>query len=154
MSKEQQIKNILKDIQNADNDYLMDIDSEINTFLLPMRNLNLVKFKSLGPDTSDPLTTARVIDTLLRHGSLVPQDGRQEAEKLLGRDLPKVDKEWSKKPLKLTISETVSGRTFEAVSSGDIEIGAEETGKSNPLSKGVIEGELGELSEDLWKENN
>lgn len=80
-------------------------DEIINTKILPELGLTLVRFESLGADTSDPEVVAKVLDVLLNHGALLPVDGRQEAEKLLRRELPKVDEDFMKKPLKLSVVE-------------------------------------------------
>lgn len=83
-------------------------DELINTKVMLVLGLALVKYNSLGADTSDPEVVAKVLDVLLKHGSMTPADGRQEAEKLLRRELPKLTAKWLDVPLKLSIAEVAT----------------------------------------------
>lgn len=80
-------------------------DELINTRIMTELGLTLVRFTSLGADTSDPEVAAKIIDILMKHGAMIPLDGRAEAEKLLHTELPKITGEWQKLPLKLSVAE-------------------------------------------------
>lgn len=83
----------------------LHFDELINTKIMLELGLTLVNFESLGADTSDPEVVVKVLDVLMKHGAIMPFDGRQEAEKLLRRELPKVSSEFMDRPLKLTMAE-------------------------------------------------
>lgn len=86
----------------------LHFDEIINTKIMLEIGLTLVRYDSLGADTSDPEVVGKLLDILLKHGSLLPSDGRQEAERLLRRELPKISSEFMEQPLKLTVAEVAT----------------------------------------------
>lgn len=78
-------------------------DSRMDTLMREL-GLHLVRYKSKGPDTSDPVAMSEILDTFLKHGVIVPAETRKEAERILGRNLAPATADWQREPLQLRIA--------------------------------------------------
>lgn len=83
----------------------LHFDELINTNIMLALGITLVRYESLGADTSDPEVVTKVLDVLFKHGAIMPNDGRQEAERLLRRELPKMTEDFMFRPLKMTVAQ-------------------------------------------------
>lgn len=83
----------------------MAFDFIINSRILTDMKIKYWRFETQAPRLDDSADRAKMITEFVKEGILVPDDGRDEAEGILNKDLPEIDEPWMKKPLKLTIAE-------------------------------------------------
>ena len=86
-----------------------EFDSWVNRTILPELNIALWVFRTNGPQSHDQSLMNEVIMGLSKVGTIVPNEARELASDMLGRDLSPIDEDWAKQPLQLTVVETTMG---------------------------------------------
>lgn len=81
-----------------------EFDSWINNLLLPLLDMRMWMFRSLGPQTRDPERVAGIIVELAKVGAVTPNEARELSSDILGRDLGPLNLPWAKQPLQLTLA--------------------------------------------------
>jgi PBSX family phage portal protein len=81
-----------------------DFDFVMNRVILPLLGIRFWLFKSNSPQLTDPQEQGKLIVEMVKEGVLVPAEGRQEAEKVLNRELPKIDAPWTRLPVAMTLA--------------------------------------------------
>lgn len=79
-------------------------DAEINRKILNDMKIRFWEFKSLGPITKDSQIIAKMISDLVKVGVLTPEEARVFAEDVFNMPIDKIDAEWTKQPLALTLA--------------------------------------------------
>jgi PBSX family phage portal protein len=80
-----------------------DFDFEINRTLLRDLGVTLWRFRSLPPHSEN---TIDLLDTItkLAEGVITPEEARPIVSRVLGTDLPKVEADWARLPLRLALA--------------------------------------------------
>jgi len=81
-----------------------EFDSWLNRVLLPMLDIRMWTFRSLGPQTRDPERVAAVILDLAKVGAITPNEARYLSSDILGHELDPLDQPWAKQPIQLTLA--------------------------------------------------
>lgn len=82
-----------------------DFDFAMNRFILPCFGIKYWTFKSNGPRLSDAQSWGEMITKLTTAGILTPEDARElTGKKVLASELPRIEADWVKQPLALTIA--------------------------------------------------
>jgi len=76
----------------------------INKKIMPALGVNLWKFVSNSPDTTDIEQVAKVTDVFAKHAGIVPADVRKVASDALNMELDPIDEPWANQPLPLTLA--------------------------------------------------
>jgi capsid portal protein len=71
----------------------------INRKILPLLDVRFWKFVSRAPRKSDPEAMAKIAESFLKHGVVVPSEMRALAERVLGVDLPNDAADFQRLPL-------------------------------------------------------
>lgn len=79
-------------------DYLM------NRRLLADMGIRFWRFRSQTPVTRDPERMTTMVEKLVRVGVLTPEEGRLLASDIFNRELRKIDDDWTKRPITLTLA--------------------------------------------------
>lgn len=77
------------------------IAGKLNRIFLPELNISKVRLKLKGPDFRDPLEMARAIGSIIRGNGASPNDLRDLAGEILGKDLEEWPEEEYNRPLKV-----------------------------------------------------
>lgn len=91
-----------------------DIDWLINRDILPPIKVKLLKFRSNSPPTRSPEEIAELIKVSAPHGGLLPYEIRSLLGDALNRTLTKIEEEWAKKPMPMTLS-GIGGTTADSL---------------------------------------
>lgn len=80
-----------------------DFDFEVNRTLLRDLGVTLWRFRSLPPHSEN---TIDLLDTItkLAEGVITPEEARPVVSRVLGVDLPKVEADWARLPLRLALA--------------------------------------------------
>jgi PBSX family phage portal protein len=82
-----------------------DFDFAMNRFILPCFGIKYWTFKSNGPRLSDAQSWSDMIVKNTTAGIFTPEDARElTGKKVLGTELPKIEADWVKQPLALSIA--------------------------------------------------
>jgi PBSX family phage portal protein len=81
-----------------------EFDSWLNRVILPMLDIRMWTFRSLGPQTRDPERVAAVILDLAKVGAITPNEARYLSSDILGHELDPLDLPWAKQPIQLTLA--------------------------------------------------
>jgi len=81
-----------------------DIDWVVNKYILPRIGVGLHKFRSNSPPTRSPEEIADLIKVAAPHGGLLPYEIRTLLGDALNRGLAKVEEEWSRWPMPMTLA--------------------------------------------------
>lgn len=81
-----------------------EFDSWINNGLMPLLDMRMWLYRSLGPQTRDPERVANIIVELAKVGAVTPNEARELSSDILGRDLEPLDLPWAKQPIQLTLA--------------------------------------------------
>jgi capsid portal protein len=76
----------------------------INSRVMPELGVPLWSYESLGPNTSDPESVARMADVFAERGGLVPADVRALAAQTLNLPLPPISASWTQQPMALSLA--------------------------------------------------
>lgn len=79
-----------------------DFDFIMNRKVLPQLGIRFWKFKSLAPNTNNPVDMTEMVSRLTEAGVLVPQEAREITEGIFNRELRRIDAPWVRQPLTLT----------------------------------------------------
>jgi len=92
-------------------------DAMINRTVMPDLGFRFVEFRSRAPVTRDPLSLMELVRELVKVGVLTPGEGRELAGDIFNRDFPRLDEDWTKKPLRVVLGEqkiaAQNGQTLE-----------------------------------------
>lgn len=128
-----------------------DFDWIMNRKILDSLGAQYWKFASNGPITRDPGKLADIVGQLLRAGGMTPADARPEIEKILNRELPKIDAFWVDQPLAVTaagfVPEGAEGTIVDADSATSFAGGEVETTTSESDVEQRAAGLVGELKQ-------
>lgn len=83
-------------------------DAWINRVIMPALDFRFVEFKSLSSVVRDPFSLTEMTEKLVKAGILIPEEGRQIAEDIFNRDFAKIEEDWVKRPIPLTIAGRIS----------------------------------------------
>ena len=86
-----------------------DFDWVMNDVILPELGIELIQFKTLGPTTRTPDELADYIKVVAPHGGLIPQEIRRLTSKVLGMDLDRIDEDWARVPMPMTLADARNG---------------------------------------------
>jgi len=86
-----------------------DFDWEINKDLLVDMGVRFWKFVSRAPVTRDPVALSEMIRNLANGHVLTPEESRELSEDVFNREFAKLDAEWTKQPMALTLAGLGSG---------------------------------------------
>lgn len=81
-------------------------DDVMNRRILPRLGIRFWEFRTNAPAIRDPSTLSTMIAQLVANGIVMPGEARKFVPEILGRDLPRCEEEFLKKPLRLTLAET------------------------------------------------
>lgn len=81
-----------------------DFDFVINRRVLPLLGIRFWRFRSNSPTLTDPVEQGKLITEMTKEGVLTPAEARQEAEKVLNRELPNIPAPWTRQPIPLTLA--------------------------------------------------
>lgn len=84
--------------ERADHD-----DVQNNKILVDLR-IRTLRFVSNSPVASDPQIQTDIVTELGYVGALTPEEMREESSKILGRPLKKINEEWVRRPMSLTLA--------------------------------------------------
>lgn len=90
-------------------------DDFVNRQILPQMGVRFWKFVSNTPVSKDPATLTEMICKLLVAGSITPEESRELARDVFNRELKKIDEEWTKQPIALTLAGYIPTPTEDAV---------------------------------------
>lgn len=79
-------------------------DWQINRKIMPELGVQFWRFKSKGPDFTDPNDVIEALERAAKAGFLTPEELREIAERVFGIDFKKIDADWVKQPLQLTLA--------------------------------------------------
>lgn len=79
-------------------------DAWINRVVMPALDFQYVEFRSLSSVVRDPFSLTEMTEKLVKAGVLIPEEGRQIAEDIFNRDFAKIEEDWVKRPIPLTIA--------------------------------------------------
>jgi len=88
-----------------------DFDYFINRCILPVLGINFWIFRSKGPDFSDPTKMLEAVNKTAEGGYLTPEELRKLAGKGFGVEFPKIDADWTTRPMQLTLGGITTGQT-------------------------------------------
>lgn len=80
-----------------------EFDFLINRHILPQLGVRFWRFKSNAASTQNPNDLAEIAKVLGEAGYLTPAEGRDLAERILNRQLQKINAPWVKQPIQLTL---------------------------------------------------
>lgn len=86
-----------------------DIDWMINKHIIPRIGIQFLRFRSNSPPTKDAVELAEVIKAAGPLGGLVPAEIRQLLSDLFNMPMERMDEEWAKQPMPMTLAGLVSG---------------------------------------------
>lgn len=81
-----------------------DFDWIINNIVLRDMGVRFWRFVSRSPVTRDPVAMAEIIRNLTNANVLVPEEGRELAEDVFNREFRKLDAQWAKQPMQMTLA--------------------------------------------------
>jgi len=81
-----------------------DIDWVVNKYIMPRIGVVLHKFRSNSPPTRSPEEIAELIKVAAPHGGFLPHEIRSLLADALNRSLAKVEEEWSRWPMPMTLA--------------------------------------------------
>jgi capsid portal protein len=81
-----------------------EFDHVMNFVFLPEMGVKYHKFVSNGPMLTDPDQLARTLDLLSDAGFITPGEGRELTSGVIGKTLPKLQKQWMNEPLTLMLA--------------------------------------------------
>ena len=84
-------------------------DDLMNRKILPERGIRFWKFVSNTPVSKDPETMTNMIYKLVQIGVLTPAEGRTFARDVFNVELKKIDDDWTKIPIQLTLAGVAPG---------------------------------------------
>ena len=96
-----------------------DIDWIVNHYIMPEIGVTLHRFRSNSPPTRSPEEIAELIRVAAPHGGLLPYEIRDLLSDALNRALSKVEEEWSRWPMPMTLAGIGGGGT-ETPTDGDM----------------------------------
>lgn len=114
----------------------------VNRFIMPELEIVHWEFRSNSPVATD-LDTATAIAELTKVGLLTPEEGRALTSRVFNVDLDKIDEDWTKQPLQLTLAGVLTGDKGQ--STGAAELPAK--GPVSEASKRLHVESLGKLIE-------
>ncbi len=93
-----------------------EFDYTVNRKIFPELDVKYHEFVSNGLQLTDPESRAEAIKTL--EDFLTPEEGREFAEPVFGKRLPKIEQGWTKQPLKLTLMDVQAGAGADGADGG------------------------------------
>ena len=87
-----------------------EFDYFINRMILPVLGVNFWTFHSKGPDFSDPTELLKAVNDAGKVGYLTPDELRKIAERGFGTDFKRIEADWGKRPLQLTLAGITSAQ--------------------------------------------
>lgn len=81
-----------------------EFDFVMNRKILPTLGIRFWRFKSNSPKLTDPVEHGKMIGDLTKEGVLTPGEAREEAEKVLNRELRNIKADWTRQPISLTLA--------------------------------------------------
>lgn len=81
------------------------IDHFINRRILPLLGCRFFEFKSNSPVTTDPPVLATMIQGHADKGIITPEEAREFSAGVFGKPLKKLEAEWTKQPLQITLAQ-------------------------------------------------
>jgi PBSX family phage portal protein len=81
-----------------------EFDFLINRKLLADMGIRFWRFRSQTPVTRDPERMTGMVERLVRVGVLTPEEGRLLASDIFNRELRKINNDWVKQPITLTLA--------------------------------------------------
>jgi PBSX family phage portal protein len=81
-----------------------EFDHMVNRRLLTDLDVRHWKFCSRAPELRDAEQLAKIVKDLVLAGVLTPEEGRQLAEKIFNREFVRIDEEWTKQPIAMTLA--------------------------------------------------
>ena len=148
-----------------------DFDWIMNNVIFREMGVKFWKFVSRAPMTRDPVAMAEIIRNLSNANVLVPEEGRELAEDVFNREFRKLDTQWSKQPMPMTLAsipatraESPSGVATEEPPDDDDDdktppdddTEAEKIAKARKRSKARrvirLREELSKAEEEAWKD--
>ena len=85
-------------------------DHFINRQILPALGINFWRFRSKGPDFSDPTKMLEAVAKIAEANCLTPEELRMLAAKGFGVEFPKIDADWTTRPIALTLGGITTGQ--------------------------------------------
>ncbi|MCL2726684.1 MAG: phage portal protein, partial [Polyangiaceae bacterium] len=89
--------------ERAEFDFLM------NRKVLADMGVRFWRFRSQTPVTRDPERMTEMVERLVRVGVLTPEEGRLLASDVFNREFRKIDDDWTKRPITLTLAGVQNG---------------------------------------------
>lgn len=81
-----------------------EFDFMLNRNILPALGVRFWRYRSNAPSLRDPLGLAPVVQGLVMGNVLTPEEGRQLAEGIFNREFKRIDEEWVRQPVSLTLA--------------------------------------------------
>jgi PBSX family phage portal protein len=81
-----------------------EFDFLINRKILADMGIRFWRFRSNAPLTRDPAAMTDMVVALVKAGVLTPEEGRHLAGDVFNRDFKKIDAEWVRQPISLTLA--------------------------------------------------
>jgi len=86
-----------------------EFDFLFNRRILPEMGIKYWRFRSLAPITRDPVAMSTMVKDLVNANVLTPAEGRLIAQDIFNRDFKKIDEEWTKQPMPMTLAGITAG---------------------------------------------
>ena len=81
-----------------------EFDYYMNRCVLPELGINFWRFKSKGPDFSDPTKMLEAVNAAADASYLTPEELRKLASRGFGMEFPKLEADWTQRPVQLTLA--------------------------------------------------
>ena len=81
-----------------------EFDFMMNRKIMPDMGVRYWKFKSNAPAMRDTEMVAKIIRDLTAVGILTPEEARQLAEQVFNKEFARLDEDWTKQPISLTLA--------------------------------------------------
>lgn len=87
-----------------------EFDYFLNRMILPVLGVNFWTFESKGPDFSDPTELLKAVNEAGKVGYLTPEELRNVAARGFGTEFKRIEADWGKRPLQLTLAGITSAQ--------------------------------------------
>ena len=126
-----------------------DFDWFMNREIFSLLAVRFWKFNSRAPVTRDPVAMSEIIRNLVNANTLVPQEGRELAADVFNREFKRINQDWTKQPMAMTLAGIAGGINGVAngVGQGEHE-GGEEDSTSKAARQVLMLRKLLEQAED------